>query len=546
MSKSPHVRPCAAQLVSWQQTLLWQTPEHEPQFWLIPQPISRLPQFLPCAAQLVGVQTPHTFAVPPPPHVSPAPEHVSPQSCVIPQPMLIVPQFSPSAAQLVGVQTAHTFAVPPPPHVSPAPEHVSPQSCVIPQPMLIVPQFLPSAAQLVGVHTPHTFAVPPPPHVSTAPASPVLASVPGHVPHFCVIPQPMLIVPQFLPSAAQLFGVHTPHTFAVPPPPQLAGVVQLPHWSVAPHPSEMAPQSLPSSAHVFGTHPLHAWSMHVAPAGHEPQAIFWPVHASLTVPQVAPSVWQALGSGAGTHALATHCCPPVQVPHIKVPPHPSEMVPQSLPAAAHVVVWHVVHVWLTASQACPEPQLFGQDIGLPQPSMIDPHWPVQSPATHAVHLCVAPSQTWPAAHVPQTVRLPQASPRTPHVAPMAPHASVTHSCLFGSHVDFAVASHVPHASAPAQVESGPQPTPADWQVAGTQPASAVDASDVSASDASFPPPASSGPETTSLPDRASRLRPESVPALSPVGSDPQAAEPMRATARSRLVPPAKPRRARNT
>jgi hypothetical protein len=35
-------------------------------------------------------------------------------------------------------------------------------------------------------------------------------------------------VPQFFPRAAQVVGVQTPHTFAVPPPPQLAGGVQSP------------------------------------------------------------------------------------------------------------------------------------------------------------------------------------------------------------------------------------------------------------------------------------------------------------------------------
>jgi hypothetical protein len=69
MSKSPQERPWAEQVVGWQQTLLWHTPEHEPQSCVMPQPMSSVPQFLLCAAQLVGVHTPHTFAVPPPPHV---------------------------------------------------------------------------------------------------------------------------------------------------------------------------------------------------------------------------------------------------------------------------------------------------------------------------------------------------------------------------------------------------------------------------------------------------------------------------------------------
>jgi hypothetical protein len=40
---------------------------------MVPQPSEIWPQFLPCAPQVVGVQ-PHTFAVPPPPHVW-LPEH---------------------------------------------------------------------------------------------------------------------------------------------------------------------------------------------------------------------------------------------------------------------------------------------------------------------------------------------------------------------------------------------------------------------------------------------------------------------------------------
>ena len=180
MSRSPHDRPCTAQVVGWQHTVLWQTPEQGPQFWVMPQPMLKVTQFFPSAAHVVGEQTPQTFAVPAPPHVAPEALHPSPQSCVIPQPMLIVPQFFPCAAQLVGTHTPQTFAVPPPPQVSTgalavppsaaspaapaslAPAQV-PQSWVIPQPMLIVPQFFPCAAQLVGVQTPQTFAVPPPP-----------------------------------------------------------------------------------------------------------------------------------------------------------------------------------------------------------------------------------------------------------------------------------------------------------------------------------------------------------------------------------------------
>jgi hypothetical protein len=174
----------------------------------------------------------------------------------------------------------------------------------MPQPMSMVPQFLPSAAQVVGMHTPHTFAVPPPPHVSTGTittlpsaaasssvaASPVAApasEVVEQVPQFCIMPQPMSKVPQFFPCAAQVVGMHTPQTLAVPPPPQVVGEVQLPHSILFPHPSETTPQFLPSSAQVCGTQPLQTLLMHVAPAGHDPQATACPVHGSVTLPHVA-------------------------------------------------------------------------------------------------------------------------------------------------------------------------------------------------------------------------------------------------------------------
>jgi hypothetical protein len=57
-------------------------------------------------------------------------------------------------------------------------------------------------------------------------------------------PQPLETLPQFLPSAAQVVGVH-PHTFAVPLPPQVCGVVQVPQFKLPPQPSGTLPQFLP-------------------------------------------------------------------------------------------------------------------------------------------------------------------------------------------------------------------------------------------------------------------------------------------------------------
>jgi hypothetical protein len=86
---------------------------------------------------------------------------------------------------------------------------------------------------VVGVH-PHTFAVMPPPQLCGGVQLPQ-ASCP---------PQPLGMLPQFLPCAAQVVGVQ-PQTLGVPPPPQVWLPVQVPQLSMPPQPSEMLPQFLP-------------------------------------------------------------------------------------------------------------------------------------------------------------------------------------------------------------------------------------------------------------------------------------------------------------
>ena len=83
---------------------------------MLPQPSGIIPQFLFCAAHVVGVH-PHTFAVPPPPHVCGI-AHV-PQLSVMVQPSEIVPQFLFCAMHVVGVHgwLPHTLGLPPPPQV---------------------------------------------------------------------------------------------------------------------------------------------------------------------------------------------------------------------------------------------------------------------------------------------------------------------------------------------------------------------------------------------------------------------------------------------
>jgi hypothetical protein len=65
-------------------------------------------------------------------------------------------------------------------------------------------------------------------------------------------------LPQFLPRRVQKAAfvsavqVDPPHTFAVPPPPQVWGEVQVPQLSVPPHPSLMDPQFLLCAAQLVG------------------------------------------------------------------------------------------------------------------------------------------------------------------------------------------------------------------------------------------------------------------------------------------------------
>ncbi len=105
-------------------------------------------------------------------------------------------------------------------------------------PSLMVPHAAPWAEQVVcvvQVPFPHTLA-PPAPHVSPVP----------HVPHVSVPPHPSGMVPQFLPAAVHVVGVHafppspvvsellvvpvTPHAAATPTTAASAEAPQIPRW----------------------------------------------------------------------------------------------------------------------------------------------------------------------------------------------------------------------------------------------------------------------------------------------------------------------------
>jgi hypothetical protein len=228
-----------------------------------------LPQFLPRRvhiAALVSAAQPHTLFTPPPPHVTPVPEHVPHEATVRDAPQLSltvkVPQSllrrAHNVASPSGVQP-HTFGVPPPPHVTPGPLHAPHEATVRAVPQLSAPvtfpQFLLTREQKVALVSgvqPHTLVTPPPPHVTP---------VPEHTPHEATVrdvPQLSLFVtsPQFLERRAQnavSVSALQPHTPGMPSPPQVFGAVQLPHDAMIrhwPHRSHAvrSPQSLPCRA----------------------------------------------------------------------------------------------------------------------------------------------------------------------------------------------------------------------------------------------------------------------------------------------------------
>jgi hypothetical protein len=94
-----------------------------PQFTVVPQLVTSLPQFMPAHAVPSGVQ-PQMLGEPPPPQVWPVPVQVAaPQGSVVPQLVVTVPQLAPLGQVVVAVQP-QTLGVPPPPQVTPVPEHV--------------------------------------------------------------------------------------------------------------------------------------------------------------------------------------------------------------------------------------------------------------------------------------------------------------------------------------------------------------------------------------------------------------------------------------
>ena len=126
----------------------------------------------------------------------------------------------------------------------------------------------------------------------------------------------------------------------------------------------------------------HTLSVHTSPSAQLPQFTGEPLHALVIVPQFLPLFLHSSGVAAGLHTLFTQVSVEGQpLPQVSDPPHPSEMVPHSAPAASHVVRSHGPHVFATASQVSPAPQV-SHESSPPQPSAIFPHRPSQVFFTH--------------------------------------------------------------------------------------------------------------------------------------------------------------------
>jgi len=260
----------------------------------------------------------------------PAPKQVQMgQNATPPQPFGIEP--SPQMVQSFGVQHALLSQT--------RGDAQVPQLSVPPHALEGAPQVAPSPPQVFGVQ-PHTYGVPPPAHVSSV----------GHVvPQLSAPPQPSGGVPQLAPIVAQVVGVH-PHTLATPAPAQVSGAAQpvpVVHVSVSPQPSEIVPQFLPAAAHVVGLHAAGPHTLGPPPpqnglllVGSQPvgQTRVFP-HPSGIVPQLNPIAAHVVGLHA--HALSVQTCEARHDPQSSAAPHPSFSVPQVAWRAGQVVGWHL-------------------------------------------------------------------------------------------------------------------------------------------------------------------------------------------------------------
>jgi hypothetical protein len=115
-----------------------------PQVSMPPQPSEMVPQLLPSASHVVFLQQ-VWFAR----QTSVVASQVPQAMTGSPQPAGALPHAQPFGHATFGTHTPHTLAVPVPPHVSPCPVQ-APQCSTVPHPSFMSSQFLPPS-QIAGV-----------------------------------------------------------------------------------------------------------------------------------------------------------------------------------------------------------------------------------------------------------------------------------------------------------------------------------------------------------------------------------------------------------
>jgi hypothetical protein len=232
--------------------------------------------------------------------------------------------------------------------------------------------------------------------------------------------------PQFIPVQAVACGIWVhwlapPHWLGTPPPPQVVGDVHCPHWTTSPQPLAIGP---------------HAFAGHVVTVGVQPVS--------------PPPPPQTFG-----------CPPPPQTsgavqptPQPMVPPQPSAMLPQFMPAGQLVIfVQLVAPHWFGVPpppQIAPPVHLLApQSTTPPQPSATSPHSlapqsagvlgvQVPPPGPPEPHTLGVP----PPPHVCGEVQLPQLTVTLPQPSGCGPHFPRKSAHVFGVQVPPPATAHL--------------------------------------------------------------------------------------------------------
>jgi hypothetical protein len=377
-------------------------------------------------------------------------------------PQLSMPLFGPHVAPLRAQNAAsssavhpHTFAAPPPPQVVPGVGHPPQVATVRALPHVSVPLTLPhdaprrlQNAQSGSTAQPHTFGLPPPPQVSP---------VPLHEPQLATVRDlPQLSTAVFAPhtapvrahSCASDSGVH-PHTLSLPPPPQVTpGPLHVPQLSTLRSTPQLSlPLALPQLTSRRLQNAAMGSGVHPHTFGFPPPPQVWsalshaPQLATVRdLPQLSTAVF-----APHTAPVRAHSCASVSGVHphtLSLPPPP-----QVTPGPLHVPQLSTLRSKPQLSVALAPPQLTPARLqNAAVGSGVHPHTLGFPPPPQ---LCPVPS------HAPQlaTFRImPQLSSTDfgPHAAPVR-----VQSCAS----DSGVQPQVPGLPPPPQVTPTPEQLP---------------------------------------------------------------------------------------